>query len=140
ALLVRAATAEGPRWFALHGRSGDFEAERIGQLAGLSPQEVGALPPIENCTSALCTWKTPALRRGALVLSADGFATACIRSAIVIARVPPPSDWRSRCQPARLITPDDLVAQGGASVTERPRGIVARFASASSLRPWARAP
>jgi competence protein ComEC len=138
AFVARAATAEGPRWFAIHERSGDFEAERIGQLAGLSPLEMARAPSLEACTSALCTWKTPAGRNGALVLTADGFASACMRGAIVIARTAPPADWRARCQPAVLVTPSDLAARGGASITEIEDRVETRFALVSNVRPWTR--
>lgn len=138
AVVMRATTEEGPRWFAMYERAGDFEAERIGQLAGLSPQEVARVPSLEACTSAICTWRTPEGRNGALVLTADGFTTACARNAIVVARLAPPADWRAQCQPSALVGPNELTANGGASITEIERGVETRFALASRAQPWTR--
>jgi competence protein ComEC len=141
ALLARASTETGPRWFALYDRTGRFEAERVGQLAGLSPAEVGRLPSPEHCIAALCSWKTPAGRMVFLVRDAAGLDQACVANAIVVARVPSPPDWRIRCRTGALVTPDALTAKGGAAMTETPRGVETRFALSASVRPWAlRAP
>jgi competence protein ComEC len=136
AVLAKVSAASGAHWTKIAGRSGAFEAERVGQLAGLGPKDVADLAEPEGCSADLCHWRTPGRRNGFLVRTVAGYASACAPGAIVIARIAAPADWRARCRPAALVRPSDLAARSGVTITEAGRGLTVRFAQSPSRRPW----
>jgi hypothetical protein len=72
-----------------------------------------------------------------LVQTADGFATACARNTLVIARVAAPVDFKTRCRPMALLDQVDLERRGGAMITESARGFVIARASPDGVhRAW----
>jgi competence protein ComEC len=127
---------DGPRWVKIAGQRGAFEAERIGQLAGLGPRDVEALAPPEECGKSLCLWRAPDGRRGALIMEAAGFAAFCTPGAIVISRTIASVEWRTRCKPAALIQPSELATRGGASITLDRGRVTTIFGQTGARRPW----
>jgi competence protein ComEC len=127
---------DGERWVKIAGQRGAFEAERIGQLAGLGPRDVEALAPPEDCGQSLCLWRAPDGRRGALIIEETGFAAFCAPGAIVVSRATASAAWRARCRPAALIQPGDLATRGGASITLDRDRVFTTFAQNASSRPW----
>lgn len=127
---------DGDAWrlMSAGGRS-TFARDRLGQQLGLAPAALEALAPPE-CDDALCTWRTPLRRRVFFVRAPEGFARACERSAVLLARLDAPQDVAVRCG----VTAMDgraLRAQGGAILYENPRGFrIDRAAPASVSRPW----
>jgi competence protein ComEC len=137
AVIARAAEEGRPRWIAVSGRGADFERERLGELAGLSPRESDALAPPQACGGAYCRWTSPAGRPVFVLQPHADPAPACVRGAIVIARSALPPSWAARCAPGALISADTLAHAGGAAVYETKAGVrVARARAGDHRRAW----
>jgi competence protein ComEC len=138
AVLARAANPAGAHWTLMQGAHGRFEAERLGELAGLGPREVLQLPTPEACSAQGCAWKTPRGRLAGLARTPAAFQSLCRGGAIVVAAAPVPPGWRARCAPGALIEPADLARRGGAAITEAGGGVEVRYArqSVAAGRPW----
>ncbi|HWA22835.1 MAG TPA: ComEC/Rec2 family competence protein [Caulobacterales bacterium] len=137
AIIARTLGETGENWTALSRSGAAFERERLGQLAGLGPVQVAGLAEPEDCSEALCRWRTPSQRTALLVRAAGGWDQACVPDAIVIAQTPAPREWRETCRPAALIEPADLSRRGGAAITESAGAVDVRFAQGAALRTWA---
>lgn len=136
ALLARAQQHNGARWTVLDARGADFETERLGQLAGLGPNDVAMLAPPETCAPTHCTWRTPSGRQVVQVITESGLPAGCSRDAIVVAKIKIPPGWRESCRIAALVGPNDLARRGGVSITERDHAVEIKSARGEIARAW----
>lgn len=106
----------GARWslIAAGGRS-TYARDRLGSTLGLSPPLIERLAAPEACGEISCVWAWQG-QTFAFVRGEQGFADACARGAIVLARVAAPADFARQCNPAALLDTHDLAAHGGGFV------------------------
>jgi competence protein ComEC len=134
AVIVR----EGAQWRALApSRSAAFARERMAQLAGIGPAQARDLPPPGGCAQGHCVWRTPRGGRLFDVSGPGGFTAACAPGAVVIARVPAPSDFLGTCKPKALLDPADRARYGGFVIREGRNGLtLERAAPFGATKPW----
>jgi competence protein ComEC len=136
---LRAVVArEAGEWRAVTApRGSDFARERIGQLAGLTPQRATALAAPTDCDANLCHIPTP---RGGLILvalSSAGLERACKADAVVLAKLPAPKDWSARCKPRALLDANDRARHGSVAIREGAGGLrLSRAAPFGRGKPW----
>ncbi len=136
ALLARAGQQNGARWTVLAERGAAFETERLGQLAGLGPNDIALVAPPERCAPSHCAWRTTNGRDAFLVITDAGLQNACVTNSIVVTKIRAPPGWRESCRTAALVGPDELSRRGGVSITERPAAVEVRFARREIPRAW----
>lgn len=129
--------AEPGRWtlVAGGGRS-TYARDRLGAMLGLSPPVVERLAPPETCSEASCTWENEGAPI-AYVRDEEGFADACVRGAVVIARRLAPRGYAARCDLTALLDVADIAHLGGALIYADANGLrITRAWPDEIRRPW----
>ena len=96
------------------GRS-TYARDQLGAMLGIAPPEVERLAPPDACGEAFCTWRHEG-REFAFVRAEEGLADACVRGAVVIARLAAPDGYKARCALAALMHAPDVAQLGGAMI------------------------
>ena len=127
----------GARWslIAARGRS-TYARDRLGSTLGLSPPLIERLAAPETCGDVNCVW-TWQERTFAFVRDEEGFAAACVRGAIVLARVAAPAEFAGECRLAALLDTHDLATRGGGFIYADGDTLrIERARTQSVERPW----
>jgi competence protein ComEC len=136
AIVALTAGDAGAIWTSMPRSGAAFERQRLGQLTGLGPKQVEALPEPEQCATDLCQWRTPGGHGVFVVRGERGWEQACAPNAIVIGQISAPPDWIKQCRVAALVEHADLAQRGGVSITEIGRTVTVRFARSPIRRTW----
>jgi hypothetical protein len=128
---------DSERWslIAAGGRS-TYARDRLGSTLGLSPPLIERLAAPEACGEMSCVWTWQG-RTFAFVRDEQGFASACVRGAIVLARVVAPAEFARECNTAALLDAHDLAARGGGFIYADADALRIERARTSGVnRPW----
>ncbi len=135
---VYARNDETPLGWSLIAASGrsTYARDRLGATLGLSPPVIERLAAPERCGESGCTWDWRG-RPFALVRDAQGFVTACVRGAVILAHLPAPPDYAQRCDSAAVLDATELTRSGGGFVYSEGDVLrLERVRSPGAGRPW----